>query len=55
MTFMQSTAVVHPQLGPGRLLKTYMGGFEWEVLFESGRRYRLPAREFATESVTAWQ
>ncbi|HZB94460.1 MAG TPA: BREX system ATP-binding domain-containing protein [Herpetosiphonaceae bacterium] len=53
---MQSTtSVVHPQLGPGRLLKTYMGGFEWEVLFESGRRYRLPAREFATESVTAWQ
>jgi hypothetical protein len=23
-----------------------MGGFEWEVQFESGRRFRLPAREF---------
>lgn len=38
--------VVHPQLGPGRLLKTYMGGYEWEILFDSGRRFRLPAREF---------
>src|SRR6185436_328800 len=41
--------------GPGRLLKTYMGGFEFEVLFESGRRFRLPAREFEADSVTAWQ
>jgi hypothetical protein len=32
-----------------------MGGYEWEVLFESGRRFRLPAREFASESVSAWQ
>ncbi len=47
--------VIHPQLGPGRLLKTYMGGYEWEVLFDSGRRFRLPAREFAPESVNAWQ
>src|SRR5512147_2885559 len=47
--------VIHPQLGPGRLLKTYMGGYEWEVAFESGRRFRLPAREFAAESVSAWQ
>jgi hypothetical protein len=47
--------VIHPQLGPGRLLKTYMGGHEWEVLFESGRRFRLPAREFAADSVSAWQ
>lgn len=46
--------VIHPQLGPGRLLKTYMGGYEWEVLFDSGRRFRLPAREFDTESVSAW-
>ena len=23
-----------------------MGGYEWEVEFESGRRFRLPAREF---------
>ncbi len=43
---MQTRTVVHPQLGSGTLLKTYMGGFEWEVLFESGRRFRLPAREF---------
>ncbi len=40
--------VEHPQLGPGKLLKTYMGGYEWEVEFESGRRFRLPAREFET-------
>ena len=32
-----------------------MGGFEWEVLFDSGRRFRLPAREFEAESVAAWQ
>lgn len=43
--------VIHPQFGPGELLKTYMGGFEWEVLFDSGRRYRLPAREFTPDSV----
>src|SRR4051794_38257815 len=47
--------VIHPQLGPGKLLKTYMGGYEWEILFESGRRFRLPAREFEADSVTAWQ
>jgi hypothetical protein len=47
--------VVHPQLGPGKLLKTYMGGYEWEVMFESGRRFRLPAREFTAESTSAWQ
>jgi hypothetical protein len=46
--------VVHPQLGPGELRKTFMGGYEWEVLFDSGRRFRLPAREFAPESVSAW-
>lgn len=53
----QSSArtVVHPQLGRGELIKTYMGGYEWEVRFESGRRFRLPAREFAPESVAAWQ
>jgi hypothetical protein len=50
-----SRIVIHPQLGPGRLLKTYMGGFEWEVAFETGRRFRLPAREFASESLSAWQ
>lgn len=47
--------VEHPQLGPGTLLKTYMGGHEWEVEFESGRRFRLPAREFERESVETWQ
>ncbi len=47
--------VIHPQLGPGKLLKTYMGGYEWEILFDSGRRFRLPAREFEADSVTAWQ
>ncbi len=47
--------VIHPQLGRGTLLKTYMGGFEWEVRFESGRRFRLPAREFEPASVNAWQ
>jgi hypothetical protein len=52
---MTSRRVFHPQLGPGELLKTYMGGYELEVAFESGRRFRLPAREFDTESVSAWQ
>ncbi|RPI92395.1 MAG: hypothetical protein EHM39_13650, partial [Chloroflexi bacterium] len=47
--------VEHPQLGTGKLLKTYMSGYEWEVEFESGRRFRLPAREFETDTVTAWQ
>ena len=47
--------VEHPQLGSGTLLKTYMGGHEWEVEFESGRRFRLPAREFERESVETWQ
>ena len=41
--------VVHPQLGPGKVLKTYMGGYEWEVEFASGRRFRLSAREFLVE------
>ncbi len=50
----QSRTVVHPQLGAGTLLKTYMGGYEWEVQFETGRRFRLPAREFETDSVGAW-
>jgi hypothetical protein len=51
----ESQRVEHPQLGPGTLLKTYMGGYEWEVEFASGRRFRLPAREFEQESVEAWQ
>lgn len=43
---MESRTVSHPQLGRGRLLKTYMNGHEFEVLFDSGKRFRLPAREF---------
>jgi P-loop Domain of unknown function (DUF2791) len=49
----ESQTVYHPQFGAGKLLKTYMGGFEWEVLFDSGRRFRLPAKEFNAESVAA--
>ncbi len=45
---MEEKRVEHPQLGNGILLKTYMSGYEWEVLFESGRKFRLPAREFET-------
>src|SRR5829696_7001737 len=30
-----------------------MGGYEWEVLFASGRRFRLPAKEFTAESYSA--
>jgi hypothetical protein len=47
--------VIHPQLGPGRVLKTYMGGYELEVQFESGRRFRLPAREFQITGNAGWQ
>ncbi len=50
---MESQTVYHPQFGAGKLLKTYMGGSEWEVSFASGRRFRLPAREFNAESLTA--
>jgi hypothetical protein len=50
---MSSQRVEHPQLGPGRLIKTYMGGHEWEVEFASGRRFRLPAREFEISSIEA--
>ena len=52
---MESHTVYHPQFGGGKLLKTYMGGFEWEVQFESGRRFRLPAKEFSQASLTAIQ
>ncbi len=45
--------VYHPQFGAGTLVKTYMGGFEWEVVFESGHRFRLPAKEFNEESRAA--
>jgi len=50
---MDSQTVYHTQFGAGRLLKTYMSGLEWEVQFESGRRFRLPAREFTPESVSS--
>jgi len=43
---MEPRTVMHPTLGTGKLLRTYMGGYEWEVDFESGRRFRLPRREF---------
>jgi hypothetical protein len=43
--------VAHPQFGEGQLLKTYMSGYEWEVQFDNGRRFRLPAKEFASESL----
>ncbi|MBN1310981.1 MAG: DUF2791 family P-loop domain-containing protein [Anaerolineae bacterium] len=52
---MEPRRVEHPDLGLGTLLKTYMGGYEWEVAFASGRRFRLPAREFEQESVDTWQ
>lgn len=42
--------VYHPQFGSGQLLKSYMSGMEWEVQFESGRRFRLPAKEFSGEN-----
>jgi len=51
----ESQIVYHPQFGGGKLLKTYMSGFEWEVLFDSGRRFRLPAKEFSQESFAALQ
>lgn len=52
---MPSQTVIHPRLGRGTLLKTYMGGYELEVLFDSGRRFRLPAREFEAEANGLWQ
>ncbi len=42
--------VHHPHFGAGDLLKTYMGGYEWEVLFATGRRFRLPAKEFIADA-----
>jgi hypothetical protein len=42
----ETKRVHHPQFGLGTLLRTFMGGFEWEVQFEPGRRFRLPSREF---------
>ena len=50
---MAQQIVHHPHFGAGELLRTYMGGYEWEVLFASGRRFRLPAKEFSAESYSA--
>lgn len=38
--------VEHPRFGGGILVRTFANGTEWEVRFDSGRRFRLPAREF---------
>jgi hypothetical protein len=46
----ETQTVHHPHFGAGELLKTYMSGYEWEVIFASGRRFRLPAKEFTAES-----
>ncbi len=51
---MPSRIVVHPKLGSGKLLKTYMGGYVWQVQFDSGRCYTLPAHQFASESTAAY-
>jgi len=42
----EAERVEHPHLGGGTLLRTFANGAEWEVRFDSGRRFRLPAREF---------
>jgi hypothetical protein len=42
----EAQCVEHPQFGSGVLLRTFVNGTEWEVRFDSGRRFRLPAREF---------
>jgi len=41
--------VVHPRLGRGRLVSTSNGGTMWDVLFESGVRFRLPFNQFETK------
>jgi hypothetical protein len=51
---MPSRVVTHPKLGTGKLLKTYMGGYNWEVQFDSGKRYTLPAHQFTPESTAAY-
>ena len=47
--------VIHPELGEGTLIQTHMSGYVWEVDFASGKRFRLPAREFEAESVAAFR
>jgi hypothetical protein len=41
--------VVHPRLGKGVLISTSNGGSTWDVLFESGIRFRLPSVQFETK------
>ncbi len=47
--------VIHPELGEGMLIQTHMSGYVWEVEFASGKRFRLPAREFESDSVAAFR
>lgn len=47
--------VVHPELGEGKLLRTHMSGYVWEVEFANGKAFRLPAREFEADSVAIVQ
>lgn len=42
----QPATVYHTELGEGKLLKKHMSGYVWEVKFNNGQIYRLPAREF---------
>lgn len=42
----EAERVEHPRLGSGTLVRAFANGAEWEVRFDSGRRFRLPAREF---------
>ena len=51
MTVTDPRTVKHPQLGPGKLLKMYMGGHEWEVEFGAERRFYplLAKREAPTD------
>ncbi len=43
--------VTHPKHGRGRLLRKAMGGYMWEVQFESGKRFRLAFHEFESSSI----
>jgi len=38
--------ITHPQHGTGKLLRTLKGGYLWEVLFQSGRKFTLPYHQF---------
>jgi hypothetical protein len=33
------SAAYHPQFGAGKLLRSYIGGLEWEVLFDLGAAF----------------